>query len=299
MFLGKMMRLTTTALLLLPIFCVASPDTVSIFFPYNIGELNDQARFQLDEAIYNGLLPEKQAIQIIGFTDEIGSTAYNFNLSKTRANSVKDYLVKAGFSPSQITLIVGKGEQYARKTNNPEGTPTDRRVDIVAGAPLPPATKKDMSVHFVTGLRDTVPAPKKSVPANKLADQLQSVSVGQTLVLNDIFFLPGRHTIRAESAVVLEQLYGALATNPKVRISIEGHVCCIPQEITDAKDEDSQTQELSLNRAKAIRDYLVKRGLNEQRFECKGFGHRRPVINPELTEEDANRNRRVELRVIQ
>ncbi|MEO6831368.1 MAG: OmpA family protein, partial [Chitinophagaceae bacterium] len=82
------------------------------------------------------------------------------------------------------------------------------------------------------------------------------------------------------------------------RVNIEGHVCCIPPELVDANDEDSHTMTLSLNRARAIRDYLVKRGLDTKRFECQGFGHRKPVIFPERTEDDANRNRRVELRVI-
>lgn len=286
------------ALAAFPKWCNAAPDTVSVYFPYNVQSLTEQAISSLDEAIYKRRLPESEALQIIGYTDEIGSPEYNLKLSRERANSVKAYLIKSGFSKEQITLVLGKGEQFARKTTNPDGTPADRRVDIVRGSKLPEKATKDMSVKFIPGLKDTGAVVAKQLPKKSLDAQLKTVNIGQTLVLEDIFFLPGRHTVRPESEDALAQLYNALAANPNIRVSIEGHVCCIPPELVDANDEDSHTQTLSLNRAKAIRDYLVKRGLDANRFEYKGFGHRKPVIFPERTEEEANRNRRVELRVI-
>ncbi|MEO6833233.1 MAG: OmpA family protein [Chitinophagaceae bacterium] len=282
----------------MPKICSAAPDTVSVYFPYNVQSLTEQATARIDDAIYKGQISEKEAIQIIGYTDEIGTPQYNLKLSRERANSVKNYLIKSGYSKEQITLVLGKGEQFAQRTTNPDGTPADRRVDIVRGPKLPPKSNKDMTVKFIPGLKDTGVIIAKQLPRKSLDAQLKTVSIGETLVLDDIFFLAGRHVIRPESEDALAQLYNALAANPTIRVSIEGHVCCIPQEFVDANDDDTHTLTLSLNRAKAIRDYLVKRGLDSKRFECSGFGHRKPIIFPERTEDDANRNRRVELRII-
>jgi OOP family OmpA-OmpF porin len=53
--------------------------------------------------------PEVTNAQITGYTDRIGSKAYNLKLSERRANSVKDYLVSKGVSASRLSTV-GKGE---------------------------------------------------------------------------------------------------------------------------------------------------------------------------------------------
>ncbi len=49
------------------------------------------------------------SVTIVGYTDRIGSTAYNQKLSEQRANSVKEYLVAKGVSASRLNAV-GKGE---------------------------------------------------------------------------------------------------------------------------------------------------------------------------------------------
>jgi outer membrane protein OmpA-like peptidoglycan-associated protein len=126
---------------------------------------------------------------------------------------------------------------------------------------------------------------------------LSTVSVGELLVLDKIYFYPGRHIFREISYEALETLYSMLMKNPDIRIRIEGHVCCTPGQ-ADALDEDTYKNELSINRALAVRDYLVKRGIAANRLEYTGFARQHPVVDPETSEEEADRNRRVEIRVI-
>ena len=52
---------------------------------------------------------EIASVTIVGYTDRIGSTAYNQKLSQERANSVKAYLQGKGVSASRLTAV-GKGE---------------------------------------------------------------------------------------------------------------------------------------------------------------------------------------------
>jgi outer membrane protein OmpA-like peptidoglycan-associated protein len=128
---------------------------------------------------------------------------------------------------------------------------------------------------------------------------ISKVAVGEAILLENIYFYAGRHIVRRESDEALNALVEALKANPKTKIRIEGHVCCVPASAKDALDDDTGREELSINRASVIRDYLIAHGIQADRLTYAGFGHTRPVIPIERTEDDANRNRRVEIRVVQ
>lgn len=73
--------------------------------------------------------PESNVV-IRGHTDSTGSEAANLRLSEDRANSVRNYLVNGGVSPSRITAM-GFGEQFPLATNATEaGRQQNRRVEI-------------------------------------------------------------------------------------------------------------------------------------------------------------------------
>ena len=54
---------------------------------------------------------------------------------------------------------------------------------------------------------------------------------------------------------------------------------------------------LSNNRAKAVRQYLIKKGIDGKRLEAKGFGKTKP-IGDNKTEEGREQNRRVEMNIL-
>lgn len=69
-------------------------------------------------------------IRIEGYTDSIGSEAYNLSLSENRAASVKGYLVDQGIDGDRI-LTIGFGEQYPVASNETEeGRAKNRRAEI-------------------------------------------------------------------------------------------------------------------------------------------------------------------------
>ena len=137
---------------------------------------------------------------------------------------------------------------------------------------------------------------KEPVAAN--IDNMENLKPGATILLRNVYFPPDRHTIKPESRETLEKLYTVLSGHPKLKISIEGHVCCINPEVADALDIDTYEPTLSLNRAKAIYNYLVRKGIDSTRLTYKGFGRRKPLVPVEVTEEDQEMNRRVEIRVL-
>ena len=274
-------------------------DTFSVYFDLNVPTLNKNAEKKIDLLIYNDKILAGSSVMVKGYADFLGSEQYNKNLSMQRAKNIKDYLIKYGINAQDIKLCVGEGEVIRQDMTDKEGNPDDRRVDIIVNNKFKTSEqfrKPKTDDHRVASLKDTGNIAAKK---NKSVDlkELSSLKEGQTLLLKNVYFPPGSHIIKPESYQTLEKLYTVLKDNPRIKISIEGHVCCIHSDVPDALDMDTNEPVLSLNRAKAIFQFLVNKGIDENRLEYAGFGKRFPIIPFEKTEEDAEKNRRVEVRI--
>ena len=70
-------------------------------------------------------------VQVVGHTDNVGSAAYNLDLSQRRAKTVAGVLAGAGVNPGRISAF-GRGEDQNVASNlTPEGRAQNRRVEIV------------------------------------------------------------------------------------------------------------------------------------------------------------------------
>jgi len=116
-----------------------------------------------------------------------------------------------------------------------------------------------------------------------------SLEVGSTIVLHNIFFDFDKAVLLQQSYYELQQLLTILRDYPTMKIEIRGH--------TDGHGSVDYNQRLSENRAKAVVDYLVSKGVDVKRLQYKGFGKSQP-IDTNATDEGRARNRRVEFKVI-
>ena len=87
-----------------------SADALFAFDKSDIRSLTDRGRNQLDQLVeqLRGIR-RIHSVDLIGYTDHIGSRAYNDDLSLKRANAVRDYLISHGVDGSRITSE-GRGE---------------------------------------------------------------------------------------------------------------------------------------------------------------------------------------------
>lgn len=99
-----------------------------------------------------------------------------------------------------------------------------------------------------------------------------------------IYFNSGKSTIKAESFPDLDKLAAIFKEHPEVKASIEGH--------TDSQGNDQMNLDLSKARAKAVKDYLIKKGVDADHLTSEGFGETRPVATNDTAEGRA-KNRRV------
>ena len=102
-----------------------------VLFDFNKFTLKPEARKALDAvARYIRTHPAKKIV-VTGYTDNIGTDAYNLKLSLQRAQSVADYLMDCGKVPSRLFKIVGRGKADPIADNSTEeGRAKNRRVEI-------------------------------------------------------------------------------------------------------------------------------------------------------------------------
>lgn len=101
-----------------------------------------------------------------------------------------------------------------------------------------------------------------------------------------VLFTFGSDELMPQAEERLDNLAQVLKQSPDAKFKIEGH--------TDSKGSEEYNQELSERRAKAVKDYLVSKGVSEQSIETEGFGEQRAVATNDTPEGRAN-NRRVEV----
>ncbi len=118
---------------------------------------------------------------------------------------------------------------------------------------------------------------------------LKSVSVGNKIVLKNIFFDFDKATLRPESTNELQRLTKLMKDNATIKIEIAGY--------TDSKGAAEYNLGLSENRAKAVVDYLVNAGIKPARLSFKGYGKEQPIATNE-TEEGRQLNRRTEFKIM-
>ncbi|MCY7351668.1 MAG: OmpA family protein [Cytophagaceae bacterium] len=123
----------------------------------------------------------------------------------------------------------------------------------------------------------------------RLDSSAMESKMDRTVNLDNVYFDQSSPDIRPDSHAQLDELAEWLKGQPEFKVEIAGH--------TDRLGDPRLNVFLSENRAKAILNYLVKKGVPRKRMRYMGYGFSRPVA-PSDVEENQKKNRRVEVRVI-
>lgn len=129
---------------------------------------------------------------------------------------------------------------------------------------------------------------QSALQALQLDIQLKRPNKGSAIVLKNIFFDTDAYSLKNESQVELNTLFTFLTNNPGLNVEIEGH--------TDNVGPKDYNLDLSENRAKAVFDFLITKGIDSSRLTYKGFGDSQPIADNN-TDEGKAENRRTAFRV--
>ncbi len=109
---------------------------------------------------------------------------------------------------------------------------------------------------------------------------------GLMVSMAGVLFDTGKADLKPEAREKLAKLSGLMMANPTLRLDIEGH--------TDNTGSDETNEQLSLERAESVRDYLAGQGVAAGSMTAQGLGRSVPV-GDNATAEGRQRNRRVEI----
>lgn len=142
----------------------------------------------------------------------------------------------------------------------------------IAGTPPPPPPPPPPA--------EPKPAPRVELRDNKIEFK------------EKIQFEVAKSTIKPESFDLLHDIAEVIKKAPQVKkLSIEGHA--------SAEGDPAKNKTLSQDRAKAVLDHLVKKeGIEASRLTSKGWGIEKPIA-PNDTEDNREKNRRVEFLVVE
>jgi outer membrane protein OmpA-like peptidoglycan-associated protein len=258
--------------------CLKAQQPVSVFFAFNKYEIDSFSRQRLDGLVKYLAKYKNYTLKISGYCDSVGGNAYNDRLSEKRASSAKRYLVSRGIPSNKIIETKGFGKRKPVNNNKTEEDRlANRRVDIV----------------YVVKNGDIV----KNQPRQDLVKTLDTAKEGTNIILHDINFYGGLHIVLPQAKPTLDTLVMILKKHPTLRIRIVGHVCCTSNG-DDGEDFETHIPNLSITRAKTVYEYLTKHGIAASRLSYMGLGGKNHLVDPELTEDDRVRNRRVEIVIV-
>ena len=153
------------------------------------------------------------------------------------------------------------------------------------------AAQARLDAQKAESLREQAEREKQDLRA-RLLQQLNSILAtrdsarGLIANMSDVLFRSGSFELAPGARERLAKVSGIVLAYPSLHMSIEGH--------TDAVGGDDYNQNLSEQRAQAVRDYFVQQGISSSTIETHGYGKTAPIASND-TAEGRQQNRRVEL----
>ena len=119
--------------------------------------------------------------------------------------------------------------------------------------------------------------------------EVKPIEAGKSVQINDIYYATASYEINAKSYAVLNEFADFLKTNSTVKVEIRGH--------TDNIGSAQTNITLSNQRAKAVYDYLLSKGVPKSNISYKGYGPNMPIADNK-TEAGRAKNRRTEFYIL-
>jgi outer membrane protein OmpA-like peptidoglycan-associated protein len=141
--------------------------------------------------------------------------------------------------------------------------------------------------HTYSTSFELIPSSNKK-PVSVNPKSIKRDTVIQEYILNKISFEVGNAILTKESLPELDKIYESLKLSTK-RIEISGH--------TNNVGEKEKLQKLSEDRALAVYNYLLIKGVSKERMSYHGYGDTKPILSNN-TDEGKIKNRRVEIKII-
>ena len=181
-------------------------------------------------------------------------------------------------------------DDYYRKTISRDQTLYDRldalEKENAAMKDETAAIKKDVSTikSDIDGMKGDIKEIKEALKKTEHKEVVQKV----TATAENIEFKTGAAILTEESKYLLDNVAEMLKSISWTRMDIAGH--------TDNVGNADKNKKLSQDRADAVKNYLIDKGLDANKMESVGYGSEKPIASNN-TEAGRQKNRRVEFAI--
>ena len=191
------------------------------------------------------------------------------------------------FKEGKNTLLLTASNSGGDSQDNATLVYEKSKAPAIAKAPVspPPAYEQPSSTPITPDKPAVVIKEDKQIEGMSRKD----MKTGQKIPINKLYFGANQRTIGQNSYDALDEIFEFLKYNEDVAIEIGGH--------TNGNCDDEFCDELSEIRAKAVADYLVQKGIEQDRLKYKGYGKRDP-ISSNKTAVGRKKNQRVEIKIL-
>ncbi len=196
----------------------------------------------------------------------------SWNIAKIKSKKKQEKLIK-----EYKKSLVKKQIEIQNKTNEINKDYAEKLDQIYYKNNIEPSYSADYN-RFRLNFDDFSVTPAKE----------KVVATVKVIPLKNVFFNTGKSDLLPQSFIELDSQVEFLKTNAELNIEVSGH--------TDNVGIESENITLSNNRAKAVADYLIQKGINASRITYKGYGSSKSITT-NATEEGRAKNRRVELKI--
>ncbi len=142
--------------------------------------------------------------------------------------------------------------------------------------------------YSVSGFLDLKNLEKKEYQEIERDLLLTPIEIGVPIQMYNVFFHRGNAELKPESYPELNRLVKLLKENSAIEIELGGH--------TDHPEWSEKNLQLSEDRWKSVKKYLISQGIGETRVSGKGYAGDQPLF-PNDSEENRRKNRRVEFTI--
>ncbi len=201
---------------------------------------------------------EKEALLNVSVTNFKDIPCKNEPITFESISSKKQYSNITN-EKGKFSLLVPKGETYSIKYSN---------------------------------FKENVEYNKLKVDENKdlvTIDVKIKIDPPKTFILDNVLFDIGKATLKSTSYKTLNDLVELMKIKKTLVIEIGGH--------TDNIGSDKVNLQLSKERANSVRNYLIRKGIYQDRITSKGYGNTKPISSND-SEEGRKQNRRTEVNII-
>ncbi len=147
-----------------------------------------------------------------------------------------------------------------------------------------PVAESDSDGDGVSDSKDNCPGKAGSADNNGCPEV---IAPAPTFNYQNILFEFNSAVLKTSSYSILDEIAKEMKKYPDMKFSLNGH--------SSAEGTETRNLTLSIDRATAVKSYLVSAGINGRNLEAKGFGESKP-LNTNNTEAARQQNRRVEIK---